>query len=70
MYFSPEPPRPTLLRTPGRWDMASRIWFSMPCLRGRSLRGSSWMVSAALRDSAAPWGANGSVPAVPEPMVV
>ena len=50
--------------------MASRIWFSITCLRGRVPRASSWMVSAALRDSAAPCGANGSLPAEPEPMVV
>ena len=38
MYFSPEPPRPTLLRTPGSGSSAARISFSMPCLRGRSPR--------------------------------
>ena len=70
MYFSPEPPRPTLLRTPGSGSSAARIRFSMPCLRGRSPRSASRMVSVALRASAAPDGANGSVPAVPPPMVV
>jgi hypothetical protein len=51
-YFSPEPPRPTLLRTPGRVSSAARMLFSMPCLRGRSPRASSRMVSVALRVSA------------------
>ena len=70
MYFSPEPPRPTLLRTPGSGSSAVRILFSIPCLRGRSPRSASRMVSVALRASAAPEGANGSVPALPPPMVV
>ena len=70
MYFSPEPPRPTVLRTPGRLASAARMSFSMPCLRGRWLRGTRVMVSVALRTSAALAGANGSVPAAPPPMVV
>ena len=69
-YFSPEPPRPTLLRTPGSSSNALRMLFSMPCLRGRSPRGVSKTVSVALRDSATPPGANGSPPAAPPPMVV
>ena len=70
MYFSPEPPRPTVLRTPGRVSRAARILFSMTCLRGRSPRASSWIVSVALRVSGVPKFANGSPPALPPPTVV
>ena len=69
-YFSPEPPRPTLLRTPGSVSSAARILFSMPCLRGRSPRGDSKMVSVALRVSVLAPPMKGSVPAEPPPMVV
>ena len=62
-YFSPEPPRPTLARTPGTSDMAARICCSMPCFLGRAWRSSSSTVRVALRTSAEPCGANGSPPA-------
>ena len=70
MYFSPEPPRPTLLRTPGIGSSAFRMLFSITCLRGRLPRSASKMVNVALRDSATPPGANGSPPAAPPPTVV
>ena len=69
-YFSPEPPRPTLLRTPGNSAMASRMAFSMPCLRGRAPRSVNNTVRVALRTSVVPGGANGSEPAAPPPTVV
>ena len=35
MYFSPEPPKPTLVRTPGKSCKAVRMSLSISCLRGR-----------------------------------
>ena len=70
MYFSPEPPKPTLLRTAGTLSIALRILFSTTCLRGRAPRSVNKIVSVALRASAAPPGAKGSVPAAPPPIVV
>ena len=67
---SPEPPKPTLLRTPGSSCSALRMLFSITCLRGRVPRSASKIVSVALRVSAAPLAANGSPPAAPPPTVV
>ena len=71
MYFSPEPPRPTLVRTPGSSASTVRMFCSITCLRTvRSPRAVSRIVKVALRTSAAPCGVNGSLPAAPPPMVV
>ena len=70
IYFSPEPPKPTLVRTPGKPTKVSRISLSMICLRGRSPRSSNKMVSVASLVSAAPELANASDPALPPPIAV
>ena len=69
-YFSPEPPSPTRVRTPGKVLKTSRMRASTTCLRGRWPRWVSCKVRVALRTSAAPCGAKGSPPALPPPMVV
>jgi len=70
MYFSPEPPKPTLLRTPGKAVKAWRICCSMTCFLGRCPRSLISKVRVALRGSPAPEVSNGSAPAAPPPMVV
>ena len=70
IYFSPDPPKPTVLRVLGKFFNAARISASTTCLRGRNPRASSNTVSVALRVSAAPEPTKGSLPAAPPPMVV
>ena len=69
-YFSPEPPKPTLVRTPGKLTRLLRISLSIICLRGRLPRSSNKMVSVARRVSAAPELTNASEPALPPPIAV
>ena len=69
-YFSPELPRPTLVRTAGIISSSLRMRFSIVCFFSRSPRPTNCMVSVARRTSAASVAENGSLPTLPAPMVV
>ena len=72
MYFSLEPPKPTLTRAPGMTASASRSRLSTACLvtPPRSPRGVRLSVSVACRTSGTPPIANGSPPVLPPPTAV
>ena len=63
MYFSPEPPKPTLLRTPGSVASASRMLLLDRLLADAAVAARRQLiVSVALRASARADCANGSPP--------